>query len=67
VRLSRVACNSISIEALRGFLVSVKRSYIHKSSPGQTEGLKGGKTKGLIKTKSLGRIGGFKEWVDRWV
>ncbi len=26
-----------------------------------------GKTKGFIKTKCFGLMGGFKEWVDRWV
>ncbi len=35
---------------MRGFLVSVKRSYIQQSSPGQREGLKGG----------------FEERVDGW-
>jgi hypothetical protein len=33
-----------------GFLITVKRPYVQLSSPGQTEGLKGG----------------FKEWVDGW-
>ena len=33
------------------FLGSVKRPYVQLSSPGQTEGLKGG----------------FKEWVDGWI
>jgi hypothetical protein len=26
-----------------------------------------GKTKGFIKTKSLGRMGGFKEWAGRFM
>ena len=38
--------------------------------PGQTEGLKG-KNKVFIKPLALGRkngwMGGFREWVDRWV
>jgi hypothetical protein len=36
---------------VRVFLIPVKRPYVQLSSPGQTEGLKGG----------------FKEWVDGWV
>jgi hypothetical protein len=42
------------------FLVSVKRSYIQQSSPGQTEGLKVGCGMGGLRKR---RMGGFKEWV----
>ena len=33
---------------------------------GRRNGWFKGKTKGFIKTKSLGWMGGFKEWVDGW-
>ncbi len=59
------------------FLGSVKRPYVQLSSPEssrlhackqQTEGLKVGcgKTKGSIKTKSLGWVV-CEVWADRWV
>jgi hypothetical protein len=44
-----------------GFLIPVKRPYVQLSSPGQTEGLKGG-----FKEWVDGWMGGFKEWVDGW-